>query len=203
MRLSAAQRMDMTMKGLSPLDENAVKAYIQNNGRIAAPLQEKTERAKQLVGESTSLGSGNESDRDYNQIPGYNDTYGSVPSSKKKSFKEELNEDLDDYAPKTMSRAIESSQLLSLRKNNGNNKRQLNEGKNIDYLKKGYDLSIEYLNAFIVNLQTPLAKNRIQLYSLLKKVMEYETKLKEYPEELKRFRSGCSKADKEMYSQIA
>ena len=90
--------------------------------------------------------------------------------------------------------------MLSLRKEG---KQRLNETEQKqDYKKIGYDLSIKYLNAFILNLKSPSSKGRLEIYKHLKKLLEIELKLKSNPNSCALFKEGCKEAENLMYTQL-
>jgi len=196
-QLSPSERIDMIQKGLSPLNPDHIRSYFNNRGQINTSLQEKVERVQTLIGEDISsgrnLGSAKESERDYDKA------YGNENSGLNKGGRSSIQDDLGSYGAPT--RTIDSGSLMSLKKNKPQTR--ISENNSKDYRKIGYDLTIEYLNKFIINIKNPSAKGRFELFKSLKSILEYETKLKSNASLLQRFRNGCNEAETEMYEKIS
>lgn len=215
-QLSQQDKMNMVMKGLSPINPEHIQAYFQNRGRVNTIMSEAIERVKYVVGDDAwgvkSLGAGHEKESDYNGIPNYNQIVG-LPDNMQRRVarnpREQMLEEMDAYENKGS--VLDSDRLLSLRNRIGGPQRQpqrrLTEtaaavGNEQQLYKKGYSLSIKYLNSFIKNLQKPSSINRTELYQSLKDVLLYENKLKSQQKLLNAFKKGCIKAETEMYTKL-
>ena len=199
-KLTPAQRIDMIQKGLSPLSNKHIQKYFENDGKISLSEADKIQKVQNLIGQdiplTRNLGSSLEKDSDYGQIPGL-ERNGPAP----KNERESLMSDLDYYSGSgSINKSISSDSLLSLKKGT---KQRINEAEDErDYKKVGYDLSIKYLNAFILNLKSPSSKGRLEVYKHLKKLFETEIRLKSKPNSCSLFKEGCKEAENLMYTQL-
>lgn len=212
MQLNTEQRLDMVQKGLSPLNEEHVKKYIENGGMIRASMKDTQERLKTLIGENAygkvNLGGAGETEQQYVQaMNGGEYTSNDVNVTNEKSIRERMTEDLNTYYDPTSTRLnsinLNSNRLMSL-----NKRERVMEQKNIgkeEALKIqsiGYQTCIKYLNAFIINIKTPSYENRKQLYDCLFKVLKNDEKVQGNEQKMKYYRSGCKKAEEEMYAKL-
>jgi len=209
--ISSQQRMDMVLKGLNPLLESDVKSYLQKGGNIRKNQEALMERFSTLVGhdilEKGSLGSANEKETEYGTaykesgLPiginaGYEQDF--IPTTPQDYRKKALQQ-LNEYENAGL-KEIDGDELLSLRRPTKTYPETSNKKQN--YKKIGYELSIQYLNAFIVNLKDPNTKNRLELFKKLKSVLETENKLKNSPTACNEFKKGCIEAEDKMYNQL-
>lgn len=214
--LTQAQKMDMVMKGLSPLNPDHLQTYFQSRGNVRTSFQEQAERLSTLIGtdpsgksifhQRTNLGSSRESDRDYDVAFQKTGLADSAATSRPVATNPRMlmEQDMEGYYSSAPgSNVISSSQLLSLRENNSMPAptKQSPVNKQQAY-QTGYKSTISYLNAFIINIKKPSINSRMQLFKELKRVMEIEQKLRNNPEALGAFRKGCDKAEAEMYNKL-
>lgn len=195
--LTPAQRMDMIMKGMSPVSPSDIKKYFN---REQVSVKDKLERIQQLVGNSNNLGGANEKDF----VPQVNTIYDeseSTVSTKKnpqEALRRQLGSEMDSYVGNTV-KVFETSDILSLRK------KPLNEsgGKTSAY-QEGYNNAKAYLNAFVLNVQesdvSSSYKARLEIFKALKKCLEEEAKYKGDNQKLKEYRSGVLNAEKKVLS---
>jgi len=217
MQLTTEQRMMMIQKGMSPLDPEQVRVFLEHGGRVKASPEDMKERLVSLIGEDAyyrkNLGSGNESERQYSQAYAGGDYTGQERSSSgiidEQTAKQRLFEDMDSYASgKPMSKTIDSSQLMSLKEDRFEGSVLNQQSKKItkEEAKKmqdaGYGFTIKYLNAFIMNLKEPSYENRIVLYENLLKVLKNDEKLNKNEMKQKYYRNGCTIAEKEMHQKL-
>lgn len=198
-KITASQRIEMIMKGLSPLNQAEVDAFLRGYG--VSP-KDKQERVKLLVGEATNLGGSHEremiiDDADPDKYIASND---SPKGPSIASMRQRLNEELDDYVS-TPTKKIEfdTDGLMGFKTQK---KQQSSEG----IMQEGFNYAKDYLNAFVSNLQESEGStsyvNRMKLYKSLKLCLEAETKYKENPQALKNFRAGVLKAEKAMLQKL-
>lgn len=209
--LNSSQRLDMVQKGLSPLNEEHVKMYIENNGNIKASKQEFQNRLKTLIGEAAyskqDVGSGRESESQYVKAYEGGD-YSAIDRSNgvldEQSARKRINEDMDILSSSQTMKTISSDRLYSLHEDNSDSVLNRNKSSVDDQKMKdaGYKHTIQYLNAFIVNLKSPSYNNRINLYDSLLKVLKNDKKLANHSNKQKQYRLGCQLAEKEMYNKI-
>lgn len=206
--LTQAQKMDMVMKGLSPINPEHVQTYIQNRGAVRASMQEQTERLSTLIGNDVyrrnDLGSGKESERDLDmayQKTGLIDTPSRAATRDPRQM---LAQDMEGYYSNKGMNSIDSSRLLSLRESSSVSQPQAQPiTTNVKQAYQlGYKSSITYLNAFIINVKNPSINSRMQLFKELRKIMEIEQKLKGKPDVLGAFRKGLDKGETEMYNKL-
>jgi hypothetical protein len=204
--------MDMVMKGLSPINPQHVSQYLSTGGRVRASMQEAQERIETMVGRDAynkrSLGAAHESERDYQKIPGYSELVGGSGNGEyrtPRNAREQMLEDMDGYGGngRPASNIISSDRLLSLRERTETRQpARKPQGSEQDYYKKGYSLTIKYLNAFILNIKAPSSEGRLVLYKALKDVLTYEATVKSNQNLALAFKKGCNKAETEMYGKL-
>jgi len=216
--LTRAQRMDMVSKGLNPLDPSHLQKYIQTRGQVRMGVNESAERLKNLIGIDAfnkDLGCSKESDSQYQQAANATGLTGGLYSHPE--F-QNYNEDEADSMGMTgvefmrqqmgnMNNNPQFQKIKSRIKENSNTKtsQQNNQPNNLNqFYRKGYDLTIEYLNAFIMNVKNPSTQNRLQVFNLLKQVLQFESKLQNegVNVNLSNFRQGCAMAENELYQKI-
>jgi len=187
--LTPAERVDMQMKGLSPLNPQHVKRYKSGQGTLS--LQEKQERAQILFAGAENLGSGKERDMDGMSLVGkepeeivqQNRTMNTV-----KNLRQNLNEDFErNDIP--ISNKITTDELLSLKKSNIKEEAK-KYGKN-------------YINAFIINLQTNTTQSRVDLFKHLKAALEKQNSYKQNKLAFNQFSEGLTEIEQLMLEQLS
>lgn len=204
-KLTPEERMDMIMNGLRPGDISDVKKYKKG---IGISLEEKIERAKTLVGETSNLGGATEReqkvevDSQTNRV-NFDEFESKITKTKpsKNNYKQLLKEEMNDYA--SIGKTIGSDDILSLKKVKNNS----NINESIQSIElEGYTNAKNYLNAFVVNLQNEDNGQgyslRINLFKALKKCLEVEAKYKERPQLLQAYRKGIFKAEKTLLNNL-
>ena len=198
-KLTQEQKMDMVMKGMSPIDPQQVEEYFKTRGR-GKPMKEALERVSYLVGDNVlkqTMGSAHEKESDYDTAYkavglDFGNSGGSRPAT---NFRQQLENDMAGYES---SGSVSATQLLSLRESE--TRRSAPSGTPEQYYKHGYKLGIAYLNAFIINLKNPNSNSRFELLKALKKITDTEGKLN--GNLLNAFKKGCIKAENEMYNKL-
>ena len=212
-KLSQKDKMDMVMKGLSPINPEHVSQYLSTGGRVRASMQEAQERIETMVGRDAynkkSLGAAHESERDYQKIPGYDELVGGKGSGgayrAPRNPREQMMQDMESYGSsgRPASNTITSDRLLSLRERTEPRQQvRKPQGSEQEYYKKGYSLTIKYLNAFILNIKAPSSEGRLTLYKTLKDVLTFEASVKSNQHLALAFKKGCNKAETEMYGKL-
>ncbi len=199
-KLTQEQKMDMVMKGMSPLDPQQVEEYFKTRGR-GKPMKEALERVGYLVGNDVlkqGMGGAHEKESDYDTAYkavglDFGGGGGSRPAT---NFRQQLENDMSNYQS---SGVVSTSELLSLRESNVR-KPSAPSGTPEQYFKHGHKLGIAYLNAFIINLKNPNSNSRIEILKALKKISDVESKLN--GNLLNAFKKGCIKAENEMYNKL-
>ena len=187
--LTPAQRMDMQMKGLSPLNPEHVKRYRSGQGNLS--LQEKQERAQALFAGTENLGSGGERDIDADRLVGRdpNEIQQDRTMNTVKSLRQNLNEDFERNDVPISNNSISTDGLLSLKKSNVKEEAK-KYGKN-------------YINAFIINLQTNTTKSRVDLFKHLKVALEKQNSYKDNKIAFEQFNEGLSEIEQTMLEQLS
>jgi hypothetical protein len=189
-RLTPAERVDMQMKGLSPLNPQHVKRYKSGQGNLS--LQEKQERAQVLFAGTENLGSGGERDIDGmslvgrapEEVNGQDRTMNTV-----RNLRQNLNEDFERNDVPISNNSISSDGLLSLKKSNVKEEAK-KYGKN-------------YINAFIINLQTNTTQSRVDLFKHLKAALEKQNSYKGSKVSFDQFSQGLTEIEQTMLEQLS
>lgn len=205
-KISAAQRMDMIMKGLNPRDPKEVNMYLKGG---SLPANEKVERAKILFEGSNSLGSGHEKDVDVTDKVGMVlDEQGiqqfAQPSQKRNAqpqdYRQALNEEMESYGANS-GKTFSTDDLMSFRKSD--QQAVVPQGSNLEQVKlEGFNASKQYLNAFVLNLQTPSYQTRLALYKMLLACLKGEEKYKNNSNALEAYRAGVKQAEVAMLQKL-
>jgi hypothetical protein len=208
-KLTAEQRMEMVMRGLSPLNPTEVNAYLKGYGLSA---KDKQEKLKLLLGEATNLGGAHEKEmivEDGADPEQYIRQQPQGPSVE--SLRRQLDEDLSDYvsAPiqprrqpqrQAVGGSFDTDGLM------GFDKPSKPQVSHEDIMQEGFNLAKNYLNAFVTNLQESASDttyvNRVALFKHLKASLEAEAKYKNNPQALKSYRAGVLKVEKAMLQKL-
>lgn len=194
--LSAEDRINMTMMGLRPLNPNDVKRYKQGQG---ISITEKMERAKTLFG-SSSGGFAGEKEMDASRLVETPMEEVQQRISKPTDFKELLKEEMDNYSPR--GKTFSTDDLISLKKINEPQAEK--RPQSLEQIKlEGFNNAKQYLNSFILNLQSPTQKNRLNLFKQLKNCLEGEVKYKNSPNALNAYTNGEMQAEAAMLKKLS
>lgn len=193
------QRMEMIMRGLSPLNPSHVTQFINKNGQIRASDTAAIERAKVVLGETINYSLGHSKDRGI-VANEFREQYGLTEIKQPKTVQEQLVEDMQDYGG---SGVLDTNMLLE--RAGRNVQQQPKQNTNVDVKKfkeLGHSHTITYLNAFIMSLKNPSAQSRIDVYNKLMAIMKNQQKLQANPTAFKAYEQGCIAAEKMLYSKI-
>lgn len=213
LQLSSEQRWNLVQEGYNPLDPESVQRWLDNK-----PADKTLATAVAKV-KKQSLGSRHQNDhRDYTAIgdPG---GFDESKLEKKVSSRQQLNDMVNDsYTSSGGTNRIEErvrariseAQLKEGTKSSENvgpikQPRMLNENKQLiteakDAANLGYRNGLAYLNAFIALLKNPSYASRHTMIEQLNKLVTTEDNILE--EQLKYYRGGITKAEKELYAKI-
>lgn len=204
-QINSKQRQDMLSKGLSPLNPQHIKKYLQEGGRIKASSQDLLERAKTLIGAENihSLGSGHEKEISFNPtngqgLAGYDVEEFEQIQSKPVSVKQSREDMLGNYG--TRNEVITNVNLLNLKEETNTIRNK--PVTNTSYEDQGYKNTIKYLNDFILLLKQPSTQLRINVFNSLKITLQGENNLKNNKNALQAYRNGCLKAEQQMYHKL-
>lgn len=201
--LSKDEMMDMRMKGLSPLNPEDIKKYKRGE---TISLKEKEERAAIMFAGTGNLGGGGESDIDARSFTDKEFTPGSyekemAPVQKtQEDFRKNLNEEMGSYGQNT-GKTFGTDDFLSFKKASPQPTQPV--ANNAEQIKlEGFASSKEYLNSFVLNLQTPNYQNRLNLFKSLQICLKGEEKYRQHAKALQIYRSGVEQAEKAMLKKL-
>ena len=194
LELTKQQRLDMQLKGLSPLNPDHVQEYMNNNGKIKSSITEKVERAKILIGEQA-----------FNNMTGMNNTYASenyksnqqqqsTPMNKEAMARKMLQEDMNNYGSSSGNVDLSSS----FENFNSSPKQQQVDLKSI--YKNGYDDSKVYLNSFIRTLNQ--SGDRIEIFKALQIILKKKQKYQSNVNVSSAYEKGVAKAEQELLQKL-
>lgn len=199
-KLTASQRMEMVMKGLSPLNDEHVQNYLAGNG---ISNQDRAMRAKSLVGEAQNLGSSGEKEIFIDVENGRTNPEEYTRGSSQpdvRSLRKQLNEEMESYAESDADFNQEGFKSLKRRDT------PKAVASNEEIMQEGFSNAKQYLNAFVTNLTESELENsysqRLKIFKLLKVCLEAEAKYKNNSIALKFYRNGVLKAEKKMLESI-
>jgi len=195
-KITAKQRMDMLMKGLSPVNPEHIKKYLSGNG---PSLQEKQERVKELFGDTPqNLGSGREVDT-VPPVGEYNEKSIAKSEAKSRNPKQILNEEMTGYTS-NIGKTISADDLLSFKKT------EPKPVSKTSISQEGYENAKNYINAFVKTIQGQSIKDsynlRLQLFKALKVCLESEGKYKNNQGALAEYRKGVLKAEETFLNNL-
>lgn len=202
-KISAAQRMEMVMRGMNPRDPKEVSLFLSGG---ALPINEKMERVKTLVGNSNNLGGGKEKEVDALSMTGqtmdassFEREVGPASPRVQQDYRKLMQEDMNDYA--APGKVFNTDDLMTFRQ--PTQQPGPSKSANLEQIKlEGFNSSKQYLNAFVVNLQTPSYQTRVALYKLLLACLKGEEKYKDNTNALEAYRSGVKQAEAAMLKNL-
>lgn len=193
LELTKEQRLDMQLKGLSPLNPDHVQEYMSNKGKIKNSITDKVERAKILIGEQA-----------FNNMTGMNNTYASenyrsnqqqsTPMNKEAMARKMLQEDMNNYGSSSGNVDLSSS----FENFNPSPKQQQIDLKAI--YKNGYDDSKAYLNSFIRTLNQ--SGDRIEIFKSLQVILKKKQKYQSNANVSGAYEKGVVKAEQELLQKL-
>lgn len=210
--LNAQQRWQMVQEGYNPLNPESIQRWVN-----------KLPPDRQLAGTAAkakkeSLGSRNQNDnKDYSYLG--QETRGSIEdfdNQPRKSGREHVKELINDNYNYGGGSNIEERVRTRLDMNSSHNekvgpikkprmieetksqKKMITEAK--EAVNVGYRNGIAYLNAFVANLREPSFVTRQALIERLNVLVTTEDNVVD--EQLKYYRGGIAKAEKEMYAKL-
>ena len=198
--LSKEEMMDMRMKGLSPLNPEDIQKYKRGE---TISLKEKAERAAVMFAGTSNLGGGGETDIDVSSFTDREFNAGSyekemMPVKTSDDFRKNLNEEMGSYGTGT-GKTFGTDDLLSFKKA-PQREAISNNGEQIKL--EGFTSSKEYLNSFVLNLQTPNYQNRLNLFKTLQVCLKGEEKYRQNVKALQIYRAGVEQAEKAMLKKL-
>lgn len=191
--ISKEQRVDMVLKGLSPLNPEHVEKYIQG---YRLDNKDKMERIQKIFkATSNNLGGGLE------VTPSVGEEFNEAVYQKPKQtdIRSQLNEDLANYVSGPTNNNFNTNDFVSIKKENPT---AISES-----LKQlGFTQAKDYLNLFVISLQNSdmnnSFNNRLKLFKALKLCLETENKLKNNTIKMKLYREGVVQAEKAMLNKL-
>lgn len=201
--LSKEDMLNMRMQGLSPFNPNDVKRYKSGQGISS---QEKIERAKRLFEGANSMGGANERDEDVTDRVGMvMNAEEVIPQPKarmtEQDYRSQVQSSMSDYTS-TGGKTFTTDDLMSFKKK----PQRINESVaniNLEQIKlEGFNASKQYLNAFVINLQQPSTKNRLNLCKLLQACLQGEANYKSNPAAVTAYKQGVAQAEQAMLQNI-
>lgn len=190
--VTAAERMDMQLKGLRPLNPEDIQRY--RNGDFPTK-KEIAERAIVLMGNRMNLGSGGEREINPQSALQKDDiNYGETKGSTNMDLRKSLNESMNEYSNSGNYMGVDD--LMSFKKPTVS---AVNTG---NHQMKGYELAKSYLNAFVQHLENPSSQTRANVYKLLKECLRVEISLNNKPQAQAEYRNGVRQAEIAMYNNL-
>lgn len=204
-KITAAQRMEMVMRGLNPRDPKEVNLFLKGG---SLPINEKMERVKTLVGGTSNLGGGHEKEIDALSMTGQTLDANSferevAPASPRaqQDYKKMMQEDMSGYNTNA-GKVFNTDDLMSFNKP-AQQPGPPQQTANLEQIKlEGFNASKAYLNAFVVNLQNPTYETRANLYKLLLACLKGEEKYKNNQNALASYRAGVKQAEVAMLQKL-
>jgi hypothetical protein len=211
LQLTKAQRWDLVQEGYNPLDPESVKRWINK-----LPPDKTLAKSVAKANKIENLGSRKQNDhRDYSTIGGGgNVTEDDDIHQTRKPTREDLNSLINErYSHSGGGNSIDEK-VRSRMKNSGHGEevlgpikkpRMLEEKRQLiteskEAVNVGYRNGIAYLNAFVAVLKDPSYATRLTLIEQINKLVTTEDGVAD--DQLKFYRGGIQKAEKEMYIKL-
>lgn len=208
--LSVQERLDMQLKGFNPFDPSDVKRY-KSGG--AASVRENINRRQESFKNSVS-GKGGDPEIDAESLITRGVTFNgsedddfdiaktfkkpTTQQDMKQALREEMNSSYGNNAGKTFT----TDDFYVPKKPVAPGPIQQSQ-QGVDYKNEGFVAARQYLNAVMLNLQSPSTQSRLNIFKLVKICLEGEQKYKDNPQALQLYRQGVVMAEQTMYQKLS